>query len=215
MTYLITGMFNSQEVDTIEDARAIVQFAYDRRVESEAYLFQVQCRYIVDGTSFRTENVPPETLPEPVADEYGAFNTQTGVYDIYQTFAEAKAAVEAFRQSRADTLMATHTISAVVYNPETSQEEWAVVERMPFVPSRVPKTVSRFQALAVLAAGGYLSTVRTYIATLSEDNITRLAFENATEWERTSPTVNALAQMLGLTDTQVDDLFIAASQVSA
>jgi len=82
-------------------------------------------------------------------------------------------------------------------------------------PTPIPATVTRFQALAVLAAGGYLDTVRTYIATLDQDNITRLAWESASEWERTSPTLNALAAMLGLTDTEVDDLFVAAAQVSA
>ena len=60
-----------------------------------------------------------------------------------------------------------------------------------------------------------VTTIRAYIATLSEDDIVRLAWENAAEWERSSPTLAALATMLGLTDAQVDDLFIAASQVSA
>jgi hypothetical protein len=87
----------------------------------------------------------------------------------------------------------------------------------PYVPppTPIPSTVTRFQALAVLAAGGYLDTVRTYINTLDQNNVQRLAWENAADWERTSPTLNALATMLGLTDTEVDDLFIAASQVSA
>jgi len=87
----------------------------------------------------------------------------------------------------------------------------------PYVPppTPIPSSVTRFQALAVLAAGGYLDTVRTHIATLDQNNVQRLAWENATEWERSSPTLNALATMLGLTDAQVDDLFIAASQVSA
>lgn len=87
----------------------------------------------------------------------------------------------------------------------------------PYVPPPpvVPATVTRFQALAVLAAGGYLDTVRTYINTLDINNVQRLAWENATDWERSSPTLNALAAMLGLNDTQVDDLFIAASNISA
>jgi hypothetical protein len=87
----------------------------------------------------------------------------------------------------------------------------------PYVPppTPIPATVTRFQALAVLAAGGYLDTVRTYINTLDPNNVQRLAWENATDWERTSPTLNALAAMLGLTDTEVDDLFVAAAQVSA
>jgi hypothetical protein len=87
----------------------------------------------------------------------------------------------------------------------------------PYVPPPppIPSTVTRFQALAVLAAGGYLDTVRTYINTLDQNNVQRLAWENAADWERTSPTLNALATMLGLTETEVDDLFVAASQVSA
>jgi hypothetical protein len=87
----------------------------------------------------------------------------------------------------------------------------------PYVPPAppIPSTVTRFQALATLAAGGYLDTVHIYIDALPRSNIQRLAFENATDWERISPTVNALAQMLGLTDAQVDELFIAAAQVSA
>lgn len=82
-------------------------------------------------------------------------------------------------------------------------------------PPPIPQSVTRFQALAVLAAGGYLDTVRTYINTLDQNNVQRLAWENATDWERSSPTLNALAAMLGLSDTEVDDLFVAASQVSA
>jgi hypothetical protein len=82
-------------------------------------------------------------------------------------------------------------------------------------PTPIPSSVTRFQALATLAAGGWLDVVHTYFDALPRSNVQRLAFENAGDWERTSPTVNALAQMLGLSDSQVDDLFIAASQVSA
>lgn len=82
-------------------------------------------------------------------------------------------------------------------------------------PPPIPQVVTRFQALATLSAAGHLPAIRTYIATLDPDNITRLAWENAAEWERTSPTLAALATMLGLTDTEVDDLFVAAAQVSA
>jgi hypothetical protein len=87
----------------------------------------------------------------------------------------------------------------------------------PYVPPlpAVPQSVTRFQALAVLAAGGYLPTIRTYIATLDQNNVQRLAWENAADWERSSPTLNALATMLNLTSTEVDALFVAAAKVSA
>ena len=82
-------------------------------------------------------------------------------------------------------------------------------------PPPIPQSVTRFQALATLSAAGHLPAIRTHIATLDQDNITRLAWENAADWERTSPTLAALATMLGLTDADVDDLFVAAAQVSA
>ena len=87
----------------------------------------------------------------------------------------------------------------------------------PYVPPppAVPVSVTRFQALAVLSAGGYLPAIRAHIAALDEDNVQRLAWENAADWERTSPTLNALAAMLGLDAAQVDELFIAASNISA
>lgn len=82
-------------------------------------------------------------------------------------------------------------------------------------PPPIPQSVTRFQALATLSSAGHLPTIRAHIATLDQDDIVRLAWENASEWERTSPTLAALAAMLGLTDTEVDDLFVAAAQVSA
>jgi len=103
-----------------------------------------------------------------------------------------------------------------IYSSRVSEvPEGATIEPYVPPPTPVPTTVTRFQALAVLSAGGYLPAIRAHIAALDQDNIQRLAWENATDWERTSPTLNALAAMLGLDDTQVDDLFIAASNISA
>lgn len=208
-------MFDSQQVSTIEEARSILQFAYDRQVQSEAYLFDIQCRTNTGENSFRAVSVSPDTVTPPASDAYAAFNLKTGEYQVFPTFAEAKSVSDALKQERSQALLASHSISEIKFNPATNIEEWSVIETMPFIPSSVPRSVTRFQALATLAAGGWLSVVRTYINALDEDNITRLAFENATDWERTSPTVNALAQMLGLNDAQVDQLFIDASQVSA
>ena len=108
-----------------------------------------------------------------------------------------------------------------IHNTSSSQQylAWIVEGNTPEPytppPPPIPQTVTRFQALATLAAGGGLDVVHTYIDALPRSNIQRLAFENATDWERTSPTVNALAQMLGLSDAQVDELFVTASKVSA
>ena len=72
-------------------------------------------------------------------------------------------------------------------------------------------TVTRLQALLALEAGGYLTTVDAYMATLARGNSSRLAWENAQVFERSSPVVAAMGAMLGLDDAAIDALFIAAS----
>lgn len=82
-------------------------------------------------------------------------------------------------------------------------------------PPPIPTTVTRFQARVALVQAGHFDTIDTYIATLPKTDVKRLAWEDAAEWERASPTLNFLANMLGLTDTDVDALFILASSISA
>ena len=77
----------------------------------------------------------------------------------------------------------------------------------------VPYTVTPFQAKAALLQAGLLDAVK--VAVLAAPPIVQLAWSDATEFTRDSPTIAALAAQLGLTDAQVDDLFIAASQVFA
>lgn len=74
-------------------------------------------------------------------------------------------------------------------------------------------TVTRLQALLALEAGGYLATVDAYMATLVRGDSSRLAWENAQVFERTSPIVSAMGAMLGLDDAALDALFITASNI--
>ena len=78
-------------------------------------------------------------------------------------------------------------------------------------PPTIPSSVTRLQALLALEAGGYLATVDAYMATLARGNSSRLAWENAQVFERSSPVVAAMGAMLGLDDAAIDALFIAAS----
>lgn len=79
----------------------------------------------------------------------------------------------------------------------------------------VPSTVTRFQALAALDNAGLLDSVEAIIADPQTPNITRLAWNNAQTFDRSSPTLAALALALGLTEAQVDALFLFASGVVA
>ena len=92
----------------------------------------------------------------------------------------------------------------------------------PPAPLPVPQIVSRFQArVAMLASpatadgyGNLLEQIDAAVAA-SDNAFIRLAWAEAVEWNRASPTVNALASGLGMTDEQLDDLFRAAAGIVA
>jgi hypothetical protein len=81
--------------------------------------------------------------------------------------------------------------------------------------SIIPQTVSRFQARAALHLSGLLESVETLMQSPETDMLARLAWQDAQEFKRQSPTVLAMASALGLTDAQIDELFIAAAGIEA
>lgn len=83
------------------------------------------------------------------------------------------------------------------------------------VPAVVPPVVSRFQARAALLAAGLLDQVEALMANESTPAIAKLAWADAQEFKRNSPTVNALAASLQLTEAQLDELFTAAATIDA
>jgi hypothetical protein len=90
-------------------------------------------------------------------------------------------------------------------------------EVLPYVapPPPVPKSVSKFQGRAALHLAGYLTAVQAYMDNPATPVLTKLAWEDAQEWERNSPTVLALLLLLGLSPTQGDQLFITAKGITA
>lgn len=98
-----------------------------------------------------------------------------------------------------------YTAEAVTANPEYL----AVVNQ----PVEVPQVVSRFQARAILHIDGHLTTVEALIS--GADVLTQLAWQDAQEFRRTSPSILAIASALGWTDAYLDDLFIRASVIEA
>lgn len=76
---------------------------------------------------------------------------------------------------------------------------------------RANMAISRFQARAALMDAGLLADVELAIA--NADPIVQLAWAEAVEFRRTSSTILAMANAMGLTDEQLDNLFIAASAI--
>ncbi len=80
---------------------------------------------------------------------------------------------------------------------------------------RASAKVSKFQAKAALKQAGLLQQVRDMMAALADDDLTRLAWEDAQEFRRDSPAVLAMATDLALSDEQLDDLFEQAATIEA
>ncbi|WNO06053.1 hypothetical protein [Rhodoferax mekongensis] len=90
--------------------------------------------------------------------------------------------------------------------------------KLPPTPSAaqvVPESVTRFQARAALYQAGYFDAVTEIMSNPATPMLMKLAWQDAQEFRRDSSTVQALSQILGLTSEQVDQLFIAASGISA
>lgn len=78
---------------------------------------------------------------------------------------------------------------------------------------RAAMVCSRFQARAALHLEGLLEAAEAAVA--QADPMTRLAWADAREFRRTSPTIAALAGPLGLDDAALDQLFRGAMAISA
>lgn len=80
----------------------------------------------------------------------------------------------------------------------------------------VPQQVSRAQGKASLIQRGLWPSVLNYAASIEDETeraLADVALNDSTDWQRSSPFLNAAAQALGLTAEQIDNLFIEASQI--
>lgn len=98
------------------------------------------------------------------------------------------------------------TVAAYVPPTPPTSQELLDAERAAMV-------CSRFQAKAALEAAGLLAQAEIVVA--AADGFSQLAWSEAAEFRRFSPTMLALAPALGLDDAALDDLFRAAIQIEA
>lgn len=86
---------------------------------------------------------------------------------------------------------------------------------LPAPPDRVPREIANWRAKAVLKSMGLLVTVENALATMLEPtkSTVMLAWNGAAKIARNSTTLAALAPALGLSDSQLDQLFITAAKL--
>lgn len=78
-------------------------------------------------------------------------------------------------------------------------------------PVVVPESVTPRQVRLLLLGQGLLEQVEAMIA--EQDKATQITWEFALEFRRDNPLLIALGTSLGLTEQQIDEFFIAASQI--
>lgn len=120
--------------------------------------------------------------------------------------ADAKPITEQVREN----LLAAQSAGKVI---EADADGFPVAVDPP--PPGPPQVVSRFQARAALHLAGLLDQVEALMADPQTDPLARLAWTDAQEFRRTSPTLVAMASALSLTDAQLDQLFITAAGIEA
>lgn len=77
----------------------------------------------------------------------------------------------------------------------------------------VPTTVTPFQGLAALDAVGHLSVIEGHFNDPATPLLYRLAYLRAIAWERASPTIAYMANVMGWDDAYLDQLFISAAKI--
>lgn len=81
-------------------------------------------------------------------------------------------------------------------------------------PVIVPERVSAYQARVALKRANLLNDVQGLMDDPATDDEAKIAWEYATEFWRSSPFIAALAPGLGMTDQQLDELFINANKIT-
>ena len=95
--------------------------------------------------------------------------------------------------------------------PATPAEVAEIDERKLPQPEPVPQVMTARQAKLVLLAAGLLDDVDAAVA--GADRATQIEWEYAQEVSRTWPSLVAMATALGMTDAQLDDLFIQGAKL--
>lgn len=81
----------------------------------------------------------------------------------------------------------------------------------PDLPSPVPMSVTRYRALAAMHMAGIIGDVETIIADMHP--LTQLAWQAAATFRRDSPLLKSVSLQLGMTDAEVDALFVMAASL--
>lgn len=95
--------------------------------------------------------------------------------------------------------------------------EYVVSDGIAVLPAPgVPQSVARAQGKAALIGAGLWAGVLAFVAAIEDDTeraLAEVALHDTQTWQRNSPFLNGAKDGLGLTDEQLDALFVAAAGI--
>ena len=92
-------------------------------------------------------------------------------------------------------------------------ERWQAERPAPPPTPAVPQSVTPVQAFTALDQAGKLGPLLAYLDAPDTPPLVRAVALGATEWRRDSLMLMTVAIVLGLSQTEVDDLFVTAAQI--
>ena len=101
-------------------------------------------------------------------------------------------------------------------SPQFLDGQWREVYELVDVPPQVPQQITRAQGKAALITVGLWGAVTAHVAAIpdaKERALAEVALHDTLNWQRSSPFLNEAAAGLGMTSSQLDDLFILASGI--
>jgi hypothetical protein len=98
----------------------------------------------------------------------------------------------------------------------TNYENGTVIRELRFAPttSGVPQTVTRRQGKQALVLNGKLDLVQPAIDAIADPAqraMIQIEWDDSQEFERTRPSVIAIGTAIGLSSSQLDELFVLAA----
>ena len=101
--------------------------------------------------------------------------------------------------------------------PEKVDGVWREVFAVEMAPVLVPQQITRAQGKAALIMQGHWQEVLDYVASIQDPTqraLAEVALHDTLTWERSSPFLNAAAEGTGMTDEQLDALFLQAGGIA-
>jgi hypothetical protein len=166
----------------------------------------------LDADSARPDDAPEDwTEPDTSAQ-------QAAVAATAATLETARADLAALTGARDELVMRAEAIRAAIAQCQAEMQASGLaltqgeIDAILSAP-KVPASITPAQGEEQLRREGLLDTVLTYIAGLPQTDPMSIAYRRALSWDRTSPSLIGMLQMLGKSDADADAFFVASSQI--